>query len=78
MILHHIQELMDIITLTHMFAVFMLAVLWHDRYIAVAKTWSLVETVYFWIVTFTTVGLGDYHFSLEEEINHILLLLFYR
>ena len=65
----HLQELMDIITLTHMFAVFMLAVLWHDRYIAVAKTWSLVETVYFWIVTFTTVNCNIFlqYLTLEEN-----------
>ena len=72
------RELLDLISLTLMFCLFMLAVLWHDQYIAVTKTWSLVEAVYFWIVTFTTVGLGDFHFSLEEEIKHVHLLLFYR
>ena len=38
----------------------------------------MVDTFYFWLVTFTTVGFGDVHFPLEVEIDHFYELLLYR
>ena len=43
-----------------------------------ATRWSQIDCFYFWIVTFTTVGFGDVHFSLEEEIEHVYEMLLYR
>ena len=40
--------------------------------------WSFVDTCYFWLVTFTTVGFGDVHFPLEVEIDHFYELVVYR
>ena len=42
------------------------------------QDWSMVDTLYFWLVTFTTVGFGDIHFPLEVEIEHFYELLLYR
>ena len=58
---------------------FMLFVVWHDRHIGEEiKDWTLLDTLYFWLVTFTTVGFGDVHFSLDVEVKHVYELLFYR
>ena len=40
--------------------------------------WSTTDSVYFWVVTFTTVGFGDVHFSLEAEVEHAYVLFMYR
>ena len=71
-------ELMSVCSITTMFLIFMLLVIWHDQEIDGSEHWKLVDTIYYWIVTFTTVGFGDVHFSLEEEINHLYEMLFYR
>ena len=39
---------------------------------------SIVDIVYFWLVTFTTVGFGDLGHSLEFEIDHAYDLTVYR
>ena len=39
---------------------------------------SWVDTFYFWLVAFTTVGFGDVHFPLEVEIDHFYELVLYR
>ena len=73
------DQLMSVLSITAIFFIFMLLVVWHDRHIGEEiKDWTLVDTLYFWMVTFTTVGFGDVHFSLEVEIKHVYELLFYR
>lgn len=42
------------------------------------EEWTLLDSIYFWIVTFTTVGFGDIHPSLETEIQYIVPLVVYR
>ena len=72
------DELMSVVTIVVMFLLFMLLVVWHDKSISEVRNWSLVDTFYFWLVTFTTVGFGDVHFPLEVEIEHFYELLLYR
>jgi hypothetical protein len=33
--------------------------------------WSLVESVYFWFITFSTVGFGDYVIRKESVVDHM-------
>lgn len=35
--------------------------------------WSLVEGVYFWFVTLTTIGFGDYTFSSSQRITRLTI-----
>lgn len=35
------------------------------------KNWSIVEAVYFWFVTFTTIGFGDYVPHKPERIQQV-------
>ena len=72
------DELMSVFSILYMFLIFMLFVVWHDQEISQARDWKLIDTLYFWIVTFTTVGFGDVRFSLDVEIEHVYELLFYR
>ena len=72
------DELISVITLCVMFGLFMVLVVWHDKNISEVKHWSMVDTIYFWLVTFTTVGFGDIHFPLKVEIEHFYELLLYR
>ena len=59
------SELTDVASMTVLFMLFMVFVVLHDKNIDSTHSWTIVDTVYFWIVSFTTVGFGDIHFSLE-------------
>ena len=72
------DELMSVVTISVMFLVFMVSVVLHDKSINEVKDWSMVDTFYFWLVTFTTVGFGDMHFPLKVEVEHFTELLLYR
>ena len=71
------EQLMSVISIIFIFFCFMLLVVWHDTSIREVK-WSLTDTVYFWIVTFTTVGFGDVAYPLNVEVEHVYELLVYR
>ena len=74
------DQLMSVVSMCFFFLVFMLFVVWYDQHIGthLGGRWSMVDTVYFWLVTFTTVGFGDVHFPLEVEIEHFHELVIYR
>ena len=69
---------MCVISMCFIFLLFMLLVVWHDQEMEEVARWSLVDTCYFWLVTFTTVGFGDVHFPLEVEVQHFYELVVYR
>ena len=74
-----ISDLMiSVISTSFIFFLFMLLVVWHDKNINELQNWSWIDTIYFWLVTFTTVGFGDVHFPLEVEIDHFYVLVLYR
>ena len=64
-----------IVTPNHYFN--FLTVVLHDQNMG-ANQWSVMDTLYFWLVTFTTVGFGDKHLPLHVEIEHFYELLLYR
>ena len=68
----------SVISMCFIFLFFMLLVVIHDRNISEMQSWSWIDTFYFWLVTFTTVGFGDVHFPLEVEINHFYELVLFR
>ena len=72
------NQLMSIISMCTIFLGFMLLVVWHDKNIGEVDHWNWIDTFYFWLVTFTTVGFGDVHFPLNVEIKHIWELSVYR
>ena len=72
------DELMAVISNTVLYVFFMVLVVWHDAEIDEGINWSSVDCLYFWIVTFTTVGFGDKNFPLDVEIDHLYELLFLR
>lgn len=45
---------------------------------AAVKNWPLFTSIYFWIVTFTTVGFGDITHTFEDQKNYLFPLLVYR
>lgn len=59
-----------------MYTLYMVFVVLHDKGMAPPR--SLITELYYWVVTFTTVGFGDVLFPLELEIHHVWDLLFYR
>ena len=69
------NELMSVVSLTCLYLVFMLLVVWHDRSIPGVSPHSLITTFYYWTVTFTTVGFGDVVYPLEAEIHHLYIQL---
>ena len=40
--------------------------------------WTIIASVYYWIVTFTTVGFGDIVEPIEVQVNYIVPLELYR
>ena len=42
------------------------------------EQWQVVDSIYFWIVTFTTVGLGDQNYTLKTNIDYLSILVVYR
>ena len=74
------DQLMSVVSLCLVFLFFMLFVVWYEHRIGthLEGKWSLLDTIYFWLVTFTTVGFGDVHFPLDVEIEHFYELLIYR
>lgn len=72
------DQLTSVISMCFIFLFFMVLVVVHDKNINELANWSWVDTFYFWLVTFTTVGFGDVHFPLEVEIDHFYELVLYR
>ena len=72
------DPMISVLSLSIIFLVFMVLVVWHDKNIGEVENWSWINTFYFWLVTFTTVGFGDVHFPLEVEIDHFYELVLYR
>ena len=70
--------MISVLSLSIIFLVFMVSVVWHDKNIGEVENWSWIDTFYFWLVTFTTVGFGDVHFPLEVEIDHFYELVLFR
>ena len=69
---------MSVLTMCVAFLLFMVLVVWHEANILEYNNWSLIDTVYFWLVTFTTVGFGDKHLPLQVEIEHFTALVLCR
>ena len=61
---------MAIVSLCCMFIGFMGLVVWHDIQHIEHYQMTGIDTIYFWLVTFTTVGFGDVHLPLSVEIHH--------
>ena len=40
--------------------------------------WTFIDSIYFWFVTFTTVGFGDVIEPLESEVDYVIPLVLYR
>ena len=72
------DQLMSVMTMCFGFLLFMVVVVMHERHILEFQNCSMIDTVYFWIVTFTTVGFGDIHLPLHVEIEHFSELLLFR
>lgn len=72
------QELLSVFSITFIFFCFMAGGIWYDTTKLRAGTdWTYVNVVYFWIVTFTTVGF-DTPLQLQVELQHVYQLLVYR
>ena len=71
------EEFLSFVSLVFMF-VFYLGWGISHHFMSETTNRSLVDIVYFWIVTFTTVGFGDLGYSLEFEIEHTYDLTVYR
>ena len=72
------DQFMSVVSLCFIFLGFMLLVVWHDKNIGEVDHWHWIDTFYFWLVTFTTVGFGDVHFPLKVEVQHFWELVVYR
>ena len=68
---------MTVITMTCLFVGYLMLGVWHDSVDEIDNR-SLVDIIYFWIVSFTTVGFGDIGHSLDFEIEHAYELTVYR
>ena len=71
------EELLSTISITILFICFMVIGIWYAKHIQ-KMDWSILDIIYFWIITFTTVGLGDMTYPLELEVKHIYEHVVYR
>ena len=71
------DESMTVISLTLMFLFYLSLGIWHDSTNG-SDGHSMVDIIYYWLVSFTTVGFGDVGHSLEYEIEHAYVLTVYR
>ena len=44
-------------------------------YLYIHLKWMLIDSIYFWIVTFTTVGFGDIVISVDDQENFLMACL---
>ena len=72
------EELLSVISTTLLFLVYLSLCVWHDTTRHHDTNHSIVDNVYFWIVSFTTVGFGDVGHSLQFEVEHVYELTMYR
>ena len=85
LIIHHLcrresfvsEELISIISIIIIFICFMFVGIWYENTHDNAD-WPLIDVVYFWIVTFTTVGYGDFTYPLEIETRYIFQRVVFR
>ena len=71
------EELLSFVSMNVLFVFYLSLGIWHDT-LNKNESHSLVDIVYFWIVSLTTVGFGDIGHSLEFEIEHAYELTVYR
>ena len=71
------EELLSFVSMVFLFIFYLSLGIWHDI-LEKGDSHSIVDIIYFWLVTFTTVGFGDIGPSLEFEIEHAYELTVYR
>ena len=71
------DEFLSVISMTFLFVCYLSLGIWHDT-LDSSDDHSIVDIIYFWIVSFTTVGFGDIGHPLEFEIEHAYELTVYR
>ena len=72
------EQLMSAISIIFIFLCYLFTGIWYGKNMAKTIDWSLIDVVYFWIVTFSTVGFGDITHPLEKEVEHVYVYLVYR
>ena len=71
------EELLSVVSMTFLFIVYLSLGIWHDS-LDRSDNRSIVDVIYYWVVSFTTVGFGDIVHSVEFEIEHAYELTVYR
>ena len=56
-----------------LFLIMLLLIVANGLLIMHFKAWSVIEGVYFWFITFTTIGFGDYVFRPSQRIKQLSL-----
>ena len=72
------EELLSAISVIFIFLCYLFTGIWYGKEMAKTIDWSLIDLIYFWIVTFSTVGFGDITHPLEKEIEHCYVYVVYR
>ena len=73
------KEVLSLLSLFIIFCSYLVAGISYGYKIAEEmKNWSLLDTIYYWIVTFTTVGFGDVTYSLHMEMEYMPFFVLYR
>ena len=71
------EEFLSFFSLHILFVLYLSVGIWH-HVMNNSDNRTVLDIVYFWIVTFTTVGFGDLGHSLEFEVDHAYDLTVYR
>ena len=72
------KEIVSLLSLFLIFCGYLVLGIWYSMLVDEMKNWSLLDTIYYWIITFTTVGFGDMTYSLQLEMDHMPFFILYR
>lgn len=71
------EELMTVISLVIQFLAWIIFGIWYIKKLQEME-WTLLDTLYYIVVTLTTIGFGDILHPLKFEIQHVYKHFFYR
>lgn len=64
------DQLLSLLSILTIFIGFLFGSIWYGILMK-TNDWSLIDVIYYWFVTFTTVGYGDLLYPIEMEVKYI-------